>query len=141
MGSWIFCWKCYFFSLIFASCFIDNFANWWNKKCALWNQVNLPFVGCSVKCIINSHLYFAWNIFCGSWIKNNNFSVLHSGGVMIYFDRIEVVNMLVPSAGKSLKVPVNQKLQPTLLSLLWYISKWNGGRGFTLAHLLFIPCS
>lgn len=26
-------------------------------------------------------------------------SFLHSGGVMIYFDRIEVVNMLVPSAG------------------------------------------
>lgn len=25
--------------------------------------------------------------------------LLHSGGVMIYFDRIEVVNMLVPSAG------------------------------------------
>lgn len=27
------------------------------------------------------------------------FLSLHSGGVMIYFDRIEVVNMLVPSAG------------------------------------------
>ena len=26
-------------------------------------------------------------------------SFFHSGGVMIYFDRIEVVNMLVPSAG------------------------------------------
>lgn len=27
---------------------------------------------------------------------------LHSGGVMIYFDRIEVVNMLVPLAGTKL---------------------------------------
>lgn len=28
-----------------------------------------------------------------------DFDFLRSGGVMIYFDRIEVVNMLVPSAG------------------------------------------
>lgn len=28
---------------------------------------------------------------------------LHSGGVMIYFDRIEVVNMLVPSSGKTFR--------------------------------------
>uniref|UniRef100_A0A8C1YZZ2 Erlin-1 n=1 Tax=Cyprinus carpio TaxID=7962 RepID=A0A8C1YZZ2_CYPCA len=31
-------------------------------------------------------------------VQINNFFVFHSGGVMIYFDRIEVVNMLVPSA-------------------------------------------
>lgn len=35
--------------------------------------------------------------YCGTQLY-----VFHSGGVMIYFDRIEVVNMLVPSAGKSL---------------------------------------
>lgn len=28
------------------------------------------------------------------------FSMFFSGGVMIYFDRIEVVNYLIPSAGK-----------------------------------------
>lgn len=28
------------------------------------------------------------------------FAVSFSGGVMIYFDRIEVVNYLIPSAGK-----------------------------------------
>lgn len=32
------------------------------------------------------------------FVFNTHF-VLPSGGVMIYFDRIEVVNMLVPSAG------------------------------------------
>uniref|UniRef100_A0A9J8BYE7 Erlin-1 n=1 Tax=Cyprinus carpio carpio TaxID=630221 RepID=A0A9J8BYE7_CYPCA len=38
-----------------------------------------------------------------------------SGGVMIYFDRIEVVNMLVPSAGKSLKGIVHPKIKLMLL--------------------------
>ncbi len=48
--------------------------------------------------------------FQGLLDENNNFFVFHSGGVMIYFDRIEVVNMLVPSAGKSLKGIVHPKV-------------------------------
>ena len=51
--------------------------------------------------------YEAAEILTQSFIHKNTvystiFSFLHSGGVMIYFDRIEVVNMLVPTAGRKM---------------------------------------
>lgn len=45
------------------------------------------------------------------------FSSFHSGGVMIYFDRIEVVNFLIQSAGEFFpRDPANPAVQSCLCS-------------------------
>lgn len=44
------------------------------------------------------------------------FVVVCSGGVMIYFDRIEVVNMLVPLAGNNSSDLVMKKVEAELKS-------------------------
>ena len=53
--------------------FVDHTPNWWGDKCTLWNKV----------------CYLFWS----------NYSVL-SGGVVVYFDRIEVVNLLSADSGR-----------------------------------------
>lgn len=42
-----------------------------------------------------------------------------SGGVMIYFDRIEVVNYLVPAAGTYMSVQQNKNISLASLFTIW----------------------